>query len=272
MLNFEGLPKSRADFEKITSRRSRYEEKYGDMLANRTIEVQRTRPSGEQWDGIGKLRGRVYVHENGYLPESVLDNKGREYDEYDEYDDTVHICASNEQGDVVGYVRILTKGDGTRLLPAEKVFEQQIDEMNIPIFDNVTEVSRLISAGEGLESPLITASLIRAAAHELGRRDKNYSATTLAVVEPFLERYLKDIIGVPVSELIPVTPTPEYGGSNNKLVAIWPTGIVERASELDEEGRRLVVLPDRMGPFFDSMRESHGLGKVALNLSNDLKR
>lgn len=254
--------------QRLERRRKMYDTRYGERLANQSIELQRITPAdSELWDAVGRLRKKVYIDENHYLPKEAADEEGREYDKFDEYDDTVHFCASDNEGNVVGYARILTKGpDGHRLLPTEEAFRDQLEEKKLSFGSNYTEVSRLIVDREFAGGPLVTSSLIRAVSHELNGEEK-YSATTLATLEPFLERYLRDIIGVPVGELIGMTYVPEYK-SENKLVAIWPQGIVARATELDNEGRRLAVLPDRMGPFFADMQESRGLGRIALSLRN----
>lgn len=236
-----------------------------EQLIGKTIEVQRVEPGdNELWHQIGRLRARVYVQEHNYLEEANLNEAGEEYDEYDELPDTVHLAVTDDANEVVGYARILAKGpDGERPLPVEKVFKDDLDERDIPIDPDMTEVSRLISAAKRrVEGPLVTAALVRALAHEL--EDEKYSATTLATLEPFLHTYLNEIIGVPMATLVEQKKTPEYGDSANRLVAIWTTGIPDRAGELDEEGRRVALLPEKMGEFFDAEREVRGLGTIAL--------
>lgn len=236
-----------------------------ERLIGRTIEVQRVEPGDNPlWHGIGRLRAEVYVNQHSYLDESLLNEAGEEYDEYDYRPDTVHIAVTDDLQEVVGYARILTKGlNGSDLLPAEKVYRDELAEGDIPIDEDVTEVSRLISnAPRRTEGPLVTVALIRAIAHEL--EDEKYSATTLATIEPFLHRYLNDFIGVPMATLVDQKETPEYGNSSNILVAMWPLGIPDRAGELDEEGRKMMLLPDRMKEFFEAERGTRGLGTIAL--------
>ena len=242
--------------QRLQRMRAHYIDRIGE---NTTIELRRVIPEGGPiWDQIGDLRREVYVDEHHYLTPDVLDENGREYDEFDEKKDTVHICALDENNDVVGYVRILTK-DGLTSLPAEKTFNVKLDAHSV-------EISRLISK-KSLASPRITLALIRAVMHELNENPDKYHAA-VATLENFLAEHLRNM-GVPVVPLTDKLLTPEYN-STNMLVALDHTKIIENATVMDESGLRKSspLYPERLGPWFAEMQVERGLGKIALVENN----
>jgi N-acyl-L-homoserine lactone synthetase len=245
--------------QRLERMRARYIEKIGE---DTKIDLRRIVPDGGPiWAQIGDLRKEVYVDEHHYLPEDVLDENDREYDEYDDREDTVHICALDESGEeVVGYVRILTKGeDGSALLPAEKTFGLKLD-------DHTVEISRLISK-KSLASPRVTLALIRAVMHELNANPDKYHAT-VATLENFLLEHLSNM-GIPIAPLTDKQLTPEYN-STNMLVALDHAGIIEKATIMDKSGLRKSspLYPERLGPWFAEMQIERGLGKIALVENN----
>lgn len=241
------------EIQRRQNRRTRYLEKLGE---HPTIDLQRVTPGNNPvWNEIGLLRRDVYVNEHEYLSPDVLDSNGREYDDYDSKADTIHIAATNSSNEVVGYVRILTKGsDGEGLLPAEKAFSTQLD-------GDTVEISRLISKREFPGAPLVTLALIRAAMHELNSDPEKYGMA-VATLEPFLAIHL-DNMGIPIETLIDMQDTPEYN-SSNMLVAMDHHGIVDRATEVDPQRKFSPVYPERLGPWFAAMEAERGLGRIAL--------
>jgi predicted GNAT family N-acyltransferase len=257
------LSETISDDDRRTQRRQRMREKYIERLGESpTIEMQRVTPGdGPLWAAIGTLRREVYVDDRHYLPSDVLDDEGREYDEYDEQEGTVHICATSAEGEVVGYARILTKGeDGEDLLPAEKTFGVQLDKKTV-------EISRLISKGGFPGAPLVTLALVRAITHEINS-DLDKYGKAVATLEPFLALHL-DNMGVPIRTLVDVQDTPEYN-SSNMLVEMDPTKVVEGVSRMDDQRKFSPVYPERLGPWFNDMIPQRGLGRVAL-ISRDRK-
>lgn len=234
------------------ARRRRYAERLGD---NSFIELQSLTPDdSEEWRQIGELRRKVYIDERNYLPADAADENGREYDEYDESSDTFHIYAKDELGKVVGYARILTKGESGHVpLPAEKAFNVALDERTV-------EISRLISDREFPGGPLVTLSLIRALKYELESSEK-YGAA-IATLEPFLALHL-DNMGVPIKTLVDIQETPEYN-SSNMLVEMDYEQITERAGQLDAVRRFSPVYPERLGLWFGDKKNERGLGRIAL--------
>lgn len=255
-LQFESVQEENNNYEEQQKRqkmRRRYVERLGE---NPTIDMQRVMPGNSlAWDEIGTLRREVYVDEHAYLTPESLDENGREYDEYDEKSGTVHICATSAAGEVVGYVRILTKGEeGEDLLPAEKAFHTELSK-------NTIEISRLISKRGFPGAPLVTLALIRAALHEVSSDPEKYG-DAIATIEPFLALHL-DNMGIPIEVLREEQETPEYN-SSNMLVKMDHTKIVERATAMDAERKFSPVYPEKLGPWFDEMKAERGLGRIAL--------
>jgi N-acyl-L-homoserine lactone synthetase len=245
-----------------TLRKSELRKKYVERLGdNQTVLLERVEPGdNDLWHGIGELRRDIYVDDRNILSTDVLDENGREYDEYDTREGTVHICAVDSEDNVVGYVRIVTKGsEGNEHLPAEKAFHTELDKDTI-------EISRLISK-RSMAAPLVTLALVRALMHELNSDSKYGKA--VATLEPFLAIHL-DNMGIPIKTLIDLQETPEYN-STNMLVEMDYTAIVDRATEMDAERKFLPVYPEKLGPWFADKKAEHGLGRVALIHNNEEK-
>lgn len=244
---------SMADGALKERRRARYAERLSESPA---IELQRVVPGDDPvWEGVGALRRAVYVDTQHYLTPEVLDENGREYDEYDQDPETVHFAVLDMEGEVRGYARILTKGkDGQGLLPAEKAFDTRLAPKTI-------EISRLISDRSFPGGPLVTLALVRALKDELESNPEKYGAA-VATLEPFLALHL-DNMGIPIKTIIDVQDTPEYN-SSNMLVEMDYTKIVEKATEMDPERKFSPVYPERLGPWFNDMKATRGIGRIAL--------
>lgn len=206
------------------------------------------------WLGMGRLRAQSYVEEHQYLTKSVLNEFGAEYDKYDPF--SSHFVVEADDSTVVGYSRIVYKDRGNKL-PAEDLFGIELDERDF-------EISRLIvdKAVNG-DSPLTSVHLIRAMAFE----GREHGGRAYAVVEPFLYKYLKHVIGIDFRKEADVVTIEAYN-SDNMLISVDPWAVTRDVHALDKKGRpSFLGLPERLAPFFEMNSAAQGLGAIALDIT-----
>ena len=190
------------------------------------------------YDGLSRLRAKVYVDEMHFLTAENLDTFGRESDQDDArsaHFAVIENASSQNSGSarVVGSARLILKGTNNKSLPIESYFPE-VFEGN-PLEDGSIEVSRFIARHENRQTQhTIALALIRAMTHY--SIDANLKSAYCIIETPLLN--LLTSIGVPIEML---------GGSK----------------EIDEYGG--VLFPVKINPYeiIDSIRQDM-TGKIAL--------
>lgn len=190
------------------------------------------------YDGLSRLRAKVYVDEMHFLTPEHLDTFGRESDQDDAR--SAHFAVienasleNNNSARVVGSARLILKGENDRTLPIENYFPEIFN--GNPLEAKSIEVSRFIARHENRQTQhTIALALIRAMTHY--SIDANLKEAYCIIETPLLN--LLTSIGVPIEML---------GGSK----------------EIDEYGG--VLFPVRINPYeiIDSIRRDI-TGKIAL--------
>jgi len=208
------------------------------------------------WLKMGKLRAKVYVHEQKFLPPDVLDENGAEYDEDDDNSD--HFVAVSDSNEVIGTVRVVHRGKDNKL-PCERFYG-----LSFPADDPV-EVSRVMvdSSVPNKHKSLVSVSLLRAAIKVAPEKEE----CAYAVVESSMYRYLNDLIGIKCQTIVKSKFVEEYN-SENSLVMLQPHRMISQIHERDKSPRALKGLPDKLAPFFEQNASKACLGRVALNAIN----
>jgi len=213
------------------------------------------------WRKMGELRGRVY-YEAGFVEETALNKYGQEYDEYDERSE--HFVALDANEDVIGTLRLVSRGDALDDLPAEKEFDNALP-------GNTKEISRFIHAPELLptEGLLVSLGLMRAAY----KATKDDTDTVYAVIEQKLFRELDKHIGIEVTAKSQPRIIEKYRNTTNILVEMHPRLITSQVYRRDQRVRTQVenhpalaesILGKPFAPFFEKNAHVQGLGRVSL--------
>lgn len=214
------------------------------------------------WQEMGRLRARTYLSK-GFITEEQINEDGCEFDEYDACSD--HFIAVNDNGDVIGTVRVINRGAEASRLPAE-------DEFNIILPDQTQEVSRLIhderlSAQDGV---MVSLAMIRAIMGDT----RGKSDTIYAVLEDNLYGELDRKIGIKMRKIGEPKLIEKYNGTVNHLVEMTPPLATSQIHENDmrrlariKRGSRLAetVLGQPYAPFFERDKATRGLGRVSLS-------
>jgi len=220
-----------------------------------------TSANTDLWQKMGQLRGDVYVAA-GFVSESELDENGAEYDEFDERAE--HFIATDENGEVIGTVRVVNRGDVGAILPAEEEFDH-------PLPSQTQEISRFIHAQDLLPSEglLVSLALMRAAYKATAGK----SDTIYAVVEEKLHRQLNKHIGIDLKAVTPPRVIEKYNSTTNHLVEMHPRFITSQIYKRDQRVAANLqdhpmlaetLLGKPYAPFFERSSTTSGLGKVSL--------
>jgi len=234
-------------------------EKHGEF-AFTTHKV--TPENADLWLDMGLLRAKVYLKEKYITPEDC-DENGAEYDEFDERAD--HFVALTEQGEVIGTVRVINRGDSNEPLPSEA-------EFNVTLPEQTQEISRFIRSPDLTltEGLLVSLSLMRAAQ----KATQHKSDTIYAVLEDKLHRQLGTHIGIDLKTVGEPLVIEKYNSTTNHLVEMEPILITSQIHERDErtyeraqDHPRLAesILGMPFAPFFESANATQGLGRVSLS-------
>lgn len=237
-------------------------ERSPETLSGIEFSVRKVTPKdSELWLRMGLLRAESYL-KRGYITAEDLDEDGAEYDDFDPQ--ASHFIAVNDEGEVIGNVRVINRGDGTLSLPAEEEFERQLPELT-------QEISRLIRSDDlpATEGVLVSLSLMRAALREtIGRSDKIY-----AVLEDSLHRELGKQIGINLTTVGEPRVIEHYNDTVNHLVEMEPYFITSQIHARDQErlarirgNKRLeeTIIGKPYAPFFEKLNAQQGLGRVSL--------
>jgi len=221
-----------------------------------------TEANADLWLQMGQLRGEVYA-EKKYITEDDLDEHAAEYNRFD--DQAEHFVAVDDDGTVVGTVRVISRTADALLLPAEEDFGYEL-----PI--DAQEISRLIrepelSATDGL---LVSLALMRAALKATaGTSEKVY-----AVLEQKLHRQLSVHVGIHLRTLGDPIVMDKYNDTLNSLVEMQPRLITSQIHERDVRVRRHAqnhkalsesLLGKPFAPFFERDVATQGLGRVRIS-------
>lgn len=234
-----------------------------ETLAEKGFTTKRITPADDElWLKMGQLRADVYLS-RGYITETEINDEGAEYDEFDEHSD--HFVALTDDGEIIGTVRVVNRGDGSLKLPAELDFELELPE-------RAQEISRLIRDPNlgPVEGALVSLAMMRATLKAtVGRSDRIY-----AVLEPHLEKELSGQIGIGLTTKAGPKVMPEYNNTVNSLVEMNPPLITSQIYERDlrviERRRTQPRLAEKMhgqmfAPFFERDSLESGLGRVSMS-------
>jgi len=216
----------------------------------------------ELWLKMGQLRAEVYL-KNDYITLDDVDKDGAEYDQYDERAD--HFVAVNDEGDVIGTVRVIRRGDDLSPLPSE-------EEFGVTLPDDASEISRFMHAldTEPNEGLLISLALMRATL----KATTGVSNTIYAVLEKKLHRQLEFHVGVGLKKVVnePLV-IPKYRSTENYLVEMEPRFITSQIHARDERMAKRVIdhptladsiLGKSYAPFFERANAAQGLGRISM--------
>lgn len=164
------------------------------------------------YDGLSRLRAKVYVDEMHFLTAEHLDTFGRESDEDDAR--SAHFAvienASSQNSNsatVVGSARLILKGDNDKPLPIENYFPEVFQ--GNPLENGSIEVSRFIARHENRQTQhTVALALIRAMTHY--SINANLKEAYCIIETPLLN--LLTSIGVPIEMLGGSKEIDEYGG------------------------------------------------------------
>lgn len=221
-----------------------------------------TSQDGALWMHMGQLRGRVYS-EAGFIQETELDEYGAEFDEFDHRSE--HFIAMADDGQVIGTVRVVNRGEENGVLPAEEEFEYTLPEQT-------QEISRFIHSPDLLPSEgfLVSLALMRAAYKTTSEK----SDTIYAVVEEKLHRQLNKHIGIDLKTVTPPRIIEKYRSTKNHLVEMQPRFITSQVYKRDQRVFAQVqdhpsiaesILGKPYAPFFERHSAKKGLGRVSLS-------
>lgn len=164
------------------------------------------------YDGLSRLRAKVYVDEMHFLTSEHLDTFGRESDQDDAR--SAHFAVienasleNNNSARVVGSARLILKGESDKALPIESYFPEIFN--GNPLKAKSIEVSRFIARHENRQTQhTIALSLIRAMT--LYSVASNVKAAYCIIEAPLLN--LLTSIGIPIEMLGGSKDIEEYGG------------------------------------------------------------
>lgn len=165
------------------------------------------------YDGLSRLRAKVYVDEMHFLTKEHLDTFGRESDVDDAR--SVHIAVientsdeENKSARVVGSGRLILKNNYEDTLPIESYFPEIFKDK--PIESGSVEVSRFIARHEDRKTQhTIALALIRTMTHISVGAD--VKADYCIIEKPLYD--LLSNIGIPVEQLGESKDITEYGGT-----------------------------------------------------------
>jgi len=234
-----------------------------EKLAEQGFTTMRiTEKDTDLWLKMGQLRGEVYIAHN-YIGVDELNDQAAEFDDNDERSE--HFVAVSDDNEVIGTVRVISRGDSELLLPSEEVFLHELPP-------TAQEISRLIhredlSATAGL---LVSLSLMRAAL----KTTTETSEKVYAVLEHKLYRQLHTHIGIKLTTLGEPLVMEKYNDTINLLVEMQPPLITSQVHERDVRVRARVerhaalsesILGKPFAPFFERDVATKGLGRVMLS-------
>lgn len=164
------------------------------------------------YDGLSRLRAKVYVDEMHFLSSEHLDTFGRESDLDDAR--SAHFAVienaspeNNNSARIVGSARLILKGENDKTLPIENYFPEIFKAD--PLESKSIEVSRFIARHENRQTQhTIALSLIRAMTHYSVA--SNVKAAYCIIETPLLN--LLTSIGIPIEMLGGSKDIDEYGG------------------------------------------------------------
>lgn len=216
----------------------------------------------ELWLKMGQLRAEVYLDKE-YISVEDINEDGAEYDELDERSE--HFVAVNDEGEVIGTIRVINRGDQNLPLPSE-------EEFGVTLPEKSQEISRFmhdldLSPTEGF---MVSLALMRAA----HKATNGVSDTIYAVIERKVYRQLNDYMGIKLTSL---TEAPQriakYRDTENYLVEMQPKFITSQIHERDEamiekleKSRRFAdsIISKPFAPFFEKDNATKGLGRISL--------
>ena len=224
--------------------------------------LQITPADTDLWLKMGQLRGEVYA-DRKYISLDDLNEDGAEYDDYDAQSE--HFIAVDSEGEVIGTVRVINRGDTGLVLPAESEFETTLPEQ-------AQEISRLIHSSDlsATEGMLVSLALMRATL----KATSGVSENIYAVLEKKLHRQLSHHIGIQLRTVGEERQIEKYNGTTNYLVEMQPILITSQIHQRDMrvmheiEGHASLaesILGKPFAPFFERDAAAKGLGKVSLS-------
>ena len=216
----------------------------------------------ELWLKMGQLRADVYL-DKAYISMDDIDENGAEYDELDSRSE--HFVAVDDDGEVIGTIRVINRGTDNRSLPSEEEFGVRLPEQS-------QEISRFIHRLDlaPTEGFMVSLALMRAA----HKATNGVSDTIYAVIEKKVYRQLNDYMGIKLTSL---TEQPvrieKYRDTENYLVEMQPKFITSQIHERDEamiekleKSRRFAdsIISKPFAPFFEKNNATKGLGRISL--------
>ena len=164
------------------------------------------------YDGLSRLRAKVYVDEMHFLTTEHLDTFGRESDQDDAR--SAHFAViengsidNHETARVVGSARMILKETQDKPLPIEIYFPEVFE--NNPLDNGSLEISRFIARHEDRQMQhTIALALMRTMAHY--SEGLNAESAYCIIEDPLLKLLMS--VGIPTEVLGDSKDIEEYGG------------------------------------------------------------
>jgi N-acyl-L-homoserine lactone synthetase len=211
------------------------------------------------WDAARRLRAKVYIDEEGFLPESSRKEDGGE----DDQDDLRSVqfgvyqnVGSGHEAKLAGTSRLILKRDESDLLPVEAMYPDVFAEK--PAEVNGSETSRVVArhADKVLTRKAISLSLIRAmAAYSVSEAQRPVYAT----IDPPIKA-MYDRMNFPYELLSDLRYLEEYK-SKNWAARIEPQDVIDMVNPANHSNGLIQA-------FFAGVHKDRGLGYYDASLAN----